>query len=593
MKKFFSLSNRVALLCLFCLFVTFSAKAQTNDDNFIVSIISPASIKQDLVRSATDCGWLGTSDFGPDVTAELCGEVVWALPDSVACAPFPPNSLDGKIALVRRGTCGFSLKIYHAQQAGAKAVIVLNHYSGALDGPCETRIDAATLFGGMAGLDSASAVTIPAIFLQRQTGEAIDGALKAGQTVEVCFTFPDVNDPYVSAAYATPASQVDSLGVLSFVAFNRGTDTIFDMEIKAQITGPNNYNFTIENAVLPLPPGFNDLVFFDTYLPPSVPGKYDVVMTNNKFTQSRDTLRRSFAITEHTYAVDNGNISDLQLYNDESFQAGGLLYQTGALYFTGPDGGVATYSTFGIANVDSIFTGNPSADLVQVLLYDADSDEDGALNFQGGGFGDLADAVVAIGTYTMQGTETWDKLVDVPLEDFLISGVPPTLKPNHAYYISYIYDGTENGSGRCPAFTASTSEDYLVYDGNALTTPLYLQNTVYSGWSGYTLVNRLQLDGYVPGTAVKEPNRLDASKFSITPNPGNEFVNLNLDLAAVNKQVMVTIFTPNGQIVRSQNLSDFQSGQVRFEVKDVPSGTYLMWIRTEEGVTVQKVAICH
>ena len=49
---------------------------------------------------------------------------------SLACTPFPAGSLTGKIAVVSRGTCAFSLKIRNAQDAGAVATLVVNNVAG-------------------------------------------------------------------------------------------------------------------------------------------------------------------------------------------------------------------------------------------------------------------------------------------------------------------------------------------------------------------------------------------------------------------------------------------------------------------------------
>ena len=49
------------------------------------------------------------------------------------CAALPANSLDGKIAFIRRGTCGFYNKAINAQRAGAIAVVLYNNVVGALN----------------------------------------------------------------------------------------------------------------------------------------------------------------------------------------------------------------------------------------------------------------------------------------------------------------------------------------------------------------------------------------------------------------------------------------------------------------------------
>jgi hypothetical protein len=50
-----------------------------------------------------------------------------------ACAALPAGSLTGKIALIRRGTCGFYNKSLNAQHAGAIGVVLYNNTAGALN----------------------------------------------------------------------------------------------------------------------------------------------------------------------------------------------------------------------------------------------------------------------------------------------------------------------------------------------------------------------------------------------------------------------------------------------------------------------------
>ncbi|MBK8922262.1 MAG: hypothetical protein IPM81_12300 [Saprospirales bacterium] len=269
----------------------------TSDDGFLVKITSPASIVQTLANDVQNCGWVGSS-FGPSVTSNFCGDVVWALPDSVGCNPFPAGSLTGKIAMTRRGGCNFSLKVYHAQQAGAIAVIVTNHYTGLYDGPCLAKnADGSLFFGGMAAGDSAAAVTIPSIFIQRFTSEQIDGALKNGETVNVCFSLPKATDAAAAYHYATPVSQVDTLDHLGMRMTNRESSTLFNIGLKAVVETPGGSTTTLTATVDSVAPNANVYTYFPAYLPPAVLGKFKVTYTNDFYTAPEDTLVRYF---EHT-----------------------------------------------------------------------------------------------------------------------------------------------------------------------------------------------------------------------------------------------------------------------------------------------------
>jgi subtilisin family serine protease len=86
--------------------------------------------------------------------------------DGCTGAPTAPaaGSLTGKVALIRRGTCGFYQKAYNAQQAGAVGVVLYNNAAGFL-----TPTVAGT-----------PAVTIPVVAISAADGALIDTRLQAG-----------------------------------------------------------------------------------------------------------------------------------------------------------------------------------------------------------------------------------------------------------------------------------------------------------------------------------------------------------------------------------------------------------------------------
>lgn len=70
---------------------------------------------------------------------------------SLACDAFPAGSLNGAIVLIERGLCNFSVKVDHAANAGAVAVLVYNNVHGApikMGGLEDTTIPAAMLSRG-------------------------------------------------------------------------------------------------------------------------------------------------------------------------------------------------------------------------------------------------------------------------------------------------------------------------------------------------------------------------------------------------------------------------------------------------------------
>ena len=109
------------------------------------------------------------ADRGP-----VQGQVIFFNDDAagtlhLACAP-PVNGLAGRIALIDRGTCAFSVKVKNAQDAGAVAVIVVNNVPAA--GPI-----------GMGGTDNT--INIPAFMISYEDGLIFKAALAAGLQVRM------------------------------------------------------------------------------------------------------------------------------------------------------------------------------------------------------------------------------------------------------------------------------------------------------------------------------------------------------------------------------------------------------------------------
>jgi subtilisin family serine protease len=128
-----------------------------------VDVTAPAPVPENLTGRP-----YGSAQFGPEITS-LTGpelyvpvEKVDTSGSSLACGDpsttLPAGSLTGKIALISRGVCQFSLKVWNAQNAGAIAAIVYNSAAGG-----EGLIN-------MAPGAHASEVTIPSAFVARSMG---------------------------------------------------------------------------------------------------------------------------------------------------------------------------------------------------------------------------------------------------------------------------------------------------------------------------------------------------------------------------------------------------------------------------------------
>ncbi|WP_415326467.1 T9SS-dependent M36 family metallopeptidase [Chryseobacterium sp. MMS23-Vi53] len=105
------------------------------------------------------------------------------------CTALPAASLTGKIGLVERGTCAFTVKVKNLQDAGATAAIIYNNTANG------------STLANMSGTDST--ITIPSVLITNPEGEYIKSQLAASTTVNVTLK----NDPATSV---TPDGSFDN-----------------------------------------------------------------------------------------------------------------------------------------------------------------------------------------------------------------------------------------------------------------------------------------------------------------------------------------------------------------------------------------------
>jgi PA domain len=128
----------------------------------VVTVDSPSGL--------TLPGDVQAASFGPPVpSAGLTGDVSFDSGNALGCNPFTPGSLVGRIALIDRGTCLFTVKVKNAQDAGAIAAMVANNQP---TGPAP-----------MGGADAT--INIPSVGITQQAGAVLKANLPASVTIGV------------------------------------------------------------------------------------------------------------------------------------------------------------------------------------------------------------------------------------------------------------------------------------------------------------------------------------------------------------------------------------------------------------------------
>jgi extracellular elastinolytic metalloproteinase len=125
---------------------------------FVWSRVSEKLLKITAPTNVVNEFEVGTANFGAALTTTpVMGDVVLVndgtTSASLGCKALVNTNLTGKIALIDRGTCDFSLKVYNAQLKGAIACIICNFEDALIN---------------MGGGQNAAQVTIPSVFVKNR-----------------------------------------------------------------------------------------------------------------------------------------------------------------------------------------------------------------------------------------------------------------------------------------------------------------------------------------------------------------------------------------------------------------------------------------
>jgi len=156
---------------------------------FLLQVTGPAPVPPPLQPVVLNSG-TGGVDFSaaiPGNTRLFISPGIFTASD--ACAALPVDAFAGGIAVVRRGTCSFSIKANNAAAAGAIAVVIANNTAGVI-------------------LPSVPGTTIPVFSVTQAEGDALANFGNANPTNTTAqISFPAVGLPNVADALAAFSSR--------------------------------------------------------------------------------------------------------------------------------------------------------------------------------------------------------------------------------------------------------------------------------------------------------------------------------------------------------------------------------------------------
>ncbi|MCR9171568.1 MAG: T9SS type A sorting domain-containing protein [bacterium] len=278
-------------------------------------------------------------NYGPTTMTTITGDIEWVYdltPDSLACDSIL-DDLTGKIAMIRRGACSFTTKVYNAQQKGAIACVLVNN-----SGTTEVLNTNGT----------GQTITIPSIMISYNDGLLIDSELSAGNPVNVSFLVPTIHGASISYAHTTPLERIIPHENMSTSVYNNTGVGQSNVDVTLDITDPLGAvtNFTTQIASLAIEQ--DSTVIF--------PGMYTPTMVGSYFGTIKSSLNPSdsivipFVVSDNTYALDNADFSDVRgvIPMNASFSSSSYEHHRGAVYQASPTAFNGDYitATFALEN---------------------------------------------------------------------------------------------------------------------------------------------------------------------------------------------------------------------------------------------------
>ncbi|MGB0871032.1 MAG: PA domain-containing protein [Flavobacteriales bacterium] len=270
------------VLSILLLLIGFMGYAQDHDYN--VSITSPISIEGNLEH--------GRALFGPTYAHNIEGNLTWAYSqiDSLACDSIITD-LTNKIAFIRRGVCDFSLKVYHAQKAGALGVVIVS----------QTPDD---FQNTMPGISMSDSVTIPSALITYEKGAELDSLLQIGQNVSIRFNSASLKNVKPYYASRVPKLLTEKWKNFSCEIKNPHSTSV-TTDIYYEMVSPSNSIIAFGNVNLtPAASSFTGY-YFTLSTPPTITevGEYTLRIVSGL--APLDTFTESFEVTNNIFSFSS------------------------------------------------------------------------------------------------------------------------------------------------------------------------------------------------------------------------------------------------------------------------------------------------
>lgn len=499
--------------------------------------------------------------------------------DSLGCDPLTNGAeINGQIAVVWRGDCQFGTKAFNAQNAGAVAVVIVNHSGEPV---------------GMAGGDDGLNVTIPVVMISTSTGDLLYNEIMNGGTVTAFignkfgYFANDIGinqkDVLRARQYATP---------LALAADN----TEFDVKVGAWV-----YNFGVNdqtNVTLNAKVTLNASVLYDetsaavaslvsgdsvwislptfsesTYSQDLYEMEYSITSDATDDFDADNALNSNFLFTDNEYSYSRMDPATLAPNGNQFFQPSAFASTFGAcIHFT--DANASRRAALGLTFAATSSTGNSlEGEIISVEGYKW---EDPITDINDPGFGISVLNGVAIGEFTYA-SDSQQMPISVLFDD-------PLLLEDNTHYIfcaisssQTIFLGFDNALDYDENISGADATGTMHGDGHVTT--LVNNDGAYSGLGfGSDLSAAVVLNMVDPIELGIDNSQVELEK--AFPNP---VVNtLTIPLNGVDGTGTLNIVDLSGKLISTQQVN-LSASKLLVDVSSIANGMYVFNLKLENG----------
>lgn len=490
-----------------------------------------------------------------------------ATADSLACEAIVNRSeIEGKIAVLYRGACNFSLKAMNVQDSGAVAVVIINNIPGA---PV-----------AMGGGTNSAGVTIPVLMISDMDGALLRDAIIAGE-VEI---FIGNNTGLYTSNIGSYKSHIALANSYSIPAQFAETETDFDVPVGAWVhnygsaeavnvvvtgvidrDGTELYNEASTGANIPV----GDSLYFT--LPLFTSGGYEVgvyTITYTIVSDDADQFPDDNIATASFWVNDEGKYSKSRVDSETGPLGGNGLRPANstefewciALQSENAEAMLATGITFATLTNDIDLTGQA----VQVSIYEwNDPISGGTVSFD-----DLNEAT---------DNEIYDYTSDLQGEFVTHTFAQPIELLNNQKYLACatiliddMFLTVDGGIDYNVAYETYADEVFFPLNDIA-------SSTWYAGGFGTDNVPAIIVN-LQSATGIAED--VAALKITPYPNPTTDIINIPLG-STINGNVVLNVFDVEGRLVIDEEICQ-KSNRLTVDVTGLSSGLHTFSLTFED-----------